>query len=222
MVNDLSEDLRVLIEPAAVVCHALDRAKSCGATLNFRSRVIVQGCGPIGLMMVAVLRTYGINTIIAIDGNPARLEWAQRLGADHTINYKDHSGPEGVAAAVGEVTKGLGAHFAFQATGVPQATANLIQSVRRGGGICELGHFVDGGSAPFNPHLDFCKKEITLIGSWAYNSWEYPNAYHFLDRAEKIGLPVTGLITHRFPLEKIQDAFDTALRQEGIKIVVKT
>ena len=222
VVNDLSEDLRVLIEPAAVVCHALDRAKSCGATLNFRTRVIVQGCGPIGLMMVAVLRTYGINTIIAIDGNPARLEWAQRLGADHTINYKDHSGPEDVAAAVGRVTKGLGAHFAFQATGVPQATANLIQSVRRGGGICELGHFVDGGSAPFNPHLDFCKKEITLIGSWAYNSWEYPNAYHFLDRAEKIGLPVTGLITHRFPLEKIQDAFDTALRQEGIKIVVKT
>ncbi len=221
VVNDLSEDLRVLIEPAAVACHALDRAKNCGATLNFRTRVIVQGCGPIGLMMIAVLRTYGINSLIAIDGNASRLEWARRLGADHTINYKDHNGPEDVASAVGRVTKGLGAHFAFQCTGVPQAAANLIACVRRGGGICELGHFVNGGTAPFNPHEDFCKKEITLVGSWAYNSWEYPNAYHFLDRAEKIGLPITSLITHRFPLERIQEAFDTAFAQEGIKVVVK-
>lgn len=221
VVNDLSEDLRVLIEPAAVVCHALDRAKNCGTTLNFRTRVIVQGCGPIGLLMIAALRTYGINSLIAIDGNASRLDWARRLGADHTINYKDHAGPQGIGDAVAEITKGLGAHFAFQATGVPQAAANLISCVRRGGGICELGHFVDGGSAPFNPHHDFCKKEITLVGSWAYNSWEYPNAYHFLDRAEKIGLPITSLITHRFPLDKIQDAFDTAFRQEGIKIVVR-
>lgn len=221
VVNDLSEDLRVLIEPAAVVCHALERAKNCGATLNFRTRVIVQGCGPIGLMMVAVLKTYGINNIIAIDGNASRLEWASRLGADHTINYKDHGGAEEVGGAVQKITKGLGAHFAFQATGVPQAAANLIQCVRRGGGICELGHFVDGGQAGFNPHFDFCKKEITLVGSWAYNSWEYPNAYHFLDRAEKIGLPVASLITHRFPLEKIQEAFETTMRQEGIKVVVR-
>jgi L-iditol 2-dehydrogenase len=221
VVNDLSEDLRVLIEPAAVACHALDRAKNCGATLNFRTRVIVQGCGPIGLMMIAVLRAYGINSLIAIDGNASRLEWARRLGADHSINYKDHNGPEDVASAVGRVTKGLGAHFAFQCTGVPQAAANLIACVRRGGGICELGHFVDGGTSPFNPHEDFCKKEITLVGSWAYNSWEYPNAYHFLDRAEKIGLPITSLITHRFPLERIQDAFDAAFAQEGIKVVVK-
>ena len=221
VVNDLSEDLRVLIEPAAVVCHALERAKNCGSVLNFRSRVIVQGCGPIGLMMIAVLKTHGINNIIAIDGNASRLEWARRLGADHLINFKDHNGAAGVAGAVGEITKGIGAHFGFQCTGIPQAAANLVRYIRRGGGICELGHFVDGGQAAFNPHEDFCKKEITLIGSWAYNSWEYPNAYHFLDRAEKIGLPVAQLITHRFSLDAIQQAFETVLRQEGIKVVVR-
>ncbi len=221
VVNDMSLDLRVLIEPAAVVCHALERAKQCGSTLNFRSRVVVQGCGPIGLMMIAVLRTYGINTIIAIDGNDGRLALAREMGADEVLNYKDYSGIEDLAAAVEGLTKGIGAHFGFQVTGVPAAFANLFKCIRRGGGMCEVGHFVDGGECKVNPHLDICKKEITVTGSWAYNSWEYPNAYHFLRRAERIGIPVTKLITHRFPLERIEEAFAVNLRQEGVKVVVE-
>lgn len=220
VINDMSLKLRVLIEPATVVCHALERAKKCGANLGFRSRVIVQGCGPIGLLMVAVLRTYGINTVIAIDGNNERLAMAGELGADHLINYKDHPGPDGVATRVRELTKGFGAHFAFQVTGVPQAASNLFHYVRRGGAICEVGHFVDAGTATFNPHEDICKKEITLIGSWAYGSWEYPNAYHFLKRAAAIGLPVEGLVTHTFPLSRIEEAFQANISQQGVKIMV--
>jgi L-iditol 2-dehydrogenase len=221
VVNEMSEDLRVLIEPAAVVCHALERAKTCGVNLNFRTRVVVQGVGPIGLMMIAVLRTNGINNIIAIDGNPDRLRIAQTMGADHLLNYKDYQNSDDLAAAVAQLTKGLGAHFGFQVTGVPEAFANLFKYIRRGGGICEVGHFVDAGSCSINPHADICAKEITVTGSWAYNSFEYPNAYHFLQRAEKIGIPVSSLITHRFPLDRIQEAFATSLRQEGVKIVVQ-
>ncbi|MGJ8642571.1 MAG: zinc-dependent alcohol dehydrogenase [Luteolibacter sp.] len=221
VVNDMSLELRCLIEPAAVVCHAYQRAKDVGMRLNFRARVVVQGCGPIGLLMIAVLRTAGINNIIAIDGNPDRLKMAASLGADETINYKDYAGIDDVAAKVASLTKGVGAHVGFQVTGVPQAFANLFKCIRRGGGICEVGHFVDGGQCAINPHQDICRKEITVTGSWVYNSFEYPNAYHFLQRAERIGLPVASLITHKFPLDQIQDAFDVNLRQEGVKVVVE-
>lgn len=221
VVNEMGVGLRCLIEPAAVVCHALERAKHCGSTLNFRTRVVVQGCGPIGLLMIAVLRTYGTNNIIAIDGNAGRLEMAQTLGADEIVNYKDFSGIDELAGKVQSLTKGLGAHFGFQVTGVPVAFANLFKCIRRGGGICEIGHFVDGGECSINPHHDVCRKEITLTGSWVYNSFEYPNAYHFLQRAESIGLPVEALITHRFPLDQIQEAFEVNLRQEGVKVVVE-
>ncbi|MGE9293067.1 MAG: zinc-dependent alcohol dehydrogenase [Puniceicoccales bacterium] len=220
VVNDMSVELRTLIEPAAVVCHALERAKTCGVKLNFRTRVIVQGCGPIGLMMLAVLRTYGINTLIAIDGNPGRLELAKKMGADETLNYRDYDGIDDLAAAVQSMTKGVGAHFGFQVTGVPAAFASLFKCIRRGGGICEVGHFVDGGQCSINPHFDICQKEITVTGSWVYNSVEYPNAYHFLQRAERIGLPMTSLITHRFPMEQIEEAFATNMRQEGVKIMI--
>lgn len=222
VVNDMSVELRCLIEPAAVVCHALERAKSCGNNkLNFRSRVVVQGCGPIGLLMIAVLRTHGVNNIIALDGNPSRLEMARRLGADDIINYKEFSGIDEIAEKVKGMTKGLGAHWGFQVTGVPVAHANLYKLVRRGGGICEVGHFVDGGECAINPHRDICAKEISLVGSWVYNSFEYPNAYHFLQRAERIGLPVTSLITHKFKLDEIDEAFQVNLRQEGVKVVVE-
>jgi len=220
VINEMSLKLRVLIEPATVVCHALERAKKCGANLTFRSRVIVQGCGPIGLLMVAVLRTYGINNIIAIDGNADRLKMAAALGADHLINFREYDGAKEVAGKVRDLTKGFGAHFGFQVTGVPQAAANLFKYIRRGGAICEVGHFVEAGTAPFNPHEDVCKKEITLIGSWAYGSWEYPNAYHFLERAAAIGLPVEDLVTHEFPLSRIEDAFQANIKQEGIKVMV--
>jgi len=219
VVNDMSLDLRVLIEPAAVAAHALERAKKTGL-INFRSRVIVQGCGPIGLMMIAIIRTAGVNNIIAIDGNASRLETARRMGADHIINIRDHPERQSLIGAVGKLTKGLGAHFAFQVTGVPAAASTIWKLVRRGGGICEVGFFVDGGECSINPHEDICKKEIMLVGSWAYNSWEYPNAYHFLQRAERIGLPVEKLITHHFSLDRINEAFQTNIRQEGIKIVV--
>ncbi|MEI6351248.1 MAG: zinc-binding dehydrogenase [Verrucomicrobiota bacterium] len=220
VVNTMSLNSRLLIEPAAVVTHALERAKRT-QLLNFRSRVIVQGCGPIGLMMIASVRTYGVNNIIAIDGDPSRLKMAERMGADHLINYKDYPTLDGLIGAVHSLTKGLGAHFAFQVTGVAPAAANLYKLIRRGGGICEVGFFVDGGNCSINPHEDLCKKEITLVGSWAYNSWEYPNAYHFIQRAVKIGIPVEELITHRFPLDRIDEAFQANIRLEGIKIVVE-
>ncbi|RPJ34384.1 MAG: theronine dehydrogenase [Verrucomicrobiaceae bacterium] len=220
VVNDMSLDLRVLIEPAAVAAHALERAKQTGL-INFRSRVVVQGCGPIGLMLIAIIRTAGVNNIIAIDGNDGRLALAREMGADHTINFRGFPSAETLAGEVLNVTKGMGAHFAFSVTGVPQAASSIFKLVRRGGGVCEVGFFVDNGLASINPHEDFCKKEITLVGTWAYNSWEYPNAYHFLQRAARIGIPVEKLITHRFPLDQISEAFQTNLRQEGIKIVVE-
>ena len=109
----------------------------------------------------------------------------------------------------------------FQGTGFPPAASNLYNFNRRGGGMCQVGFVVDNGNCAINPHEDLCKKEITVVGSWAYNSWEYPNAYHFLQRAKKIGIPVEELVTHRFPLAKITEAFQTTLRLEGIKVIVE-
>ncbi len=217
-VNDINLNLRMLIEPAAVVVHALERAKGTGL-LSFRSRVLIQGCGPIGLLMLAAVRAAGCQHVVALDGDDNRLHMAAKLGADNVINFKKYPDISQLEGAVKQVTKGSGAHFAFQCTGIPAAASNLFRFVRRGGGICEIGHFVDGGEAKFNPHLDICSKEISLVGSWVYTVEEYPIAYNFMRRAQGINLPVEDLITHRFPLHRLQEAIELNMSQQGLKVV---
>ena len=218
-VSDLDLDSRILIEPCAVLIHAVERAKTTGI-LRFNSRVVVQGCGPIGLICVAVLRTMGIENIVTVDGNEKRLEFSKEMGAFKSVNFKDYKGVEEMAKAVSDAFGGHLADFAFQCTGSPAGHSNIYKFIRNGGGLCELGFFINGGDATINPHFDICSKEITTVGSWVYTLRDYATTFDFLKRAQGIGLPIKKLITHKFPLDKINDAFVTNLKQEGLKIAV--
>ncbi len=218
-VSDLDLDSRILIEPCAVLVHAVERAKTTGI-LRFNSRVAVQGCGPIGLICIAVLRTMGIENIVAIDGEDKRLSFAMEMGATKTVNFKNYKGVEELAGAVSDAFGGYLADFAFQCTGSPVAHSNIYKFIRNGGGLCELGFFINGGDATINPHFDICSKEITTVGSWVYTLRDYATTFDFLKRAKGIGLPMSKLITHKFPLEQINEALETNLKMEGLKIAI--
>ncbi len=218
-VSDLDLESRILIEPCAVLIHAVERAKTTGI-LRFNSRVVVQGCGPIGLICIAVLRTMGIENIVAVDGNEQRLEFAKRMGATNTVNFMNHKGIEALTEAVKDAFGGYYADFAFQCTGSPVAHANIYKFIRSGGGLCELGFFINGGDATINPHFDLCSKEITLVGSWVYTLRDYATTFDFLKRAIAIGLPIKELITHRYGLDEINEALEVNLAQKGLKIAI--
>ena len=218
-VSDLDLYSRVLIEPCAVLIHAVERAKSTGI-LRFNSRVVVQGCGPIGLICIAILRTMGINKIVAVDGEQKRLDLAKELGASDSVNFKEHKGIEALTAAVQEKCDGHLADFAFQCTGSPAGHSNIYKFIRNGGGLCELGFFINGGDATINPHFDICSKEITTVGSWVYTLRDYATTFDFLKSAKRIGLPMDKLITHTYPLEEINEALKTNLAMTGLKIAI--
>ncbi len=218
-VSDLDLDSRILIEPAAVLIHAVERAKSTNI-LRFNSRVVIQGCGPIGLICIAVLRTMGTENIVAVDGNAQRLEFAKKMGANATVNFKDYKGQEELANGVKDAFGGYLADFAFQCTGSPVAHSNIYKFIRNGGGLCELGFFINGGDATINPHFDICAKEITTVGSWVYTLRDYATTFDFLKRAKAIGLPLDQLITHKFHLADANEALETNLRQDGLKIAI--
>ena len=218
-VSDLDLKSRILIEPCAVLIHAVERAKTTGI-LRFNSRVVVQGCGPIGLICIAVLRTMGIENIVAVDGEQKRLDFAKKMGAEKSVNFKDFQGIDALAQGVKDAFGGHAADFAFQCTGSPIAHANIYKFIRNGGGLCELGFFINGGDATINPHFDLCSKEITLVGSWVYTLRDYATTFDFLKRAKAIGLPMDDLITHEFPLEQINEAHQTNLAMKGLKIAI--
>lgn len=215
-VNDLTLEQRLLIEPSAVAVHAVERAKTTNL-LRFDTKVLVQGCGPIGLCTIAVLRTMGIETIIAVDGDTQRLNFAKELGADITVNFKDFDSFDSQLSHIIDITNG-GVDFAFQCTGVPSAASNIFKFIRRGGGLCEVGFFVDNGDATINPHWDLCQKEITLVGSWVYTFKDYVTTLAYIKRATGIGLPIEKLITHKFGLNQLNEAMGVNMRLEGIKV----
>ena len=218
-VSGMTLDQRILVEPAAVVVHSLERAKSTGL-LKFNSVVLVQGCGPIGLLQIATLRTLGIETIIAVDGNDSRLELAREMGASRTYNFTRYADLNELLDAVKKDNGGRLADFVFQCTGVGKAGANAWKFVKRGGGLCEVGFFMDGGESVINHHYDLCNKEVTAVGSWVYSPQDYPTTFDFLKRAYGIGLPLTKLISHRFKLDEIAEALETNVQMKGIKIAV--
>ena len=217
VVNDLDLQERMLLELSCVCVHALKRANSTGL-INFNSKVVIQGLGPVGLVMISVLRAAGINHIIAIDGTPKRLEMAKKLGAKTIINFKEVTKLEDRVKIVKSVTMGSGADFAFQCTGAPIAAADIYDYIRRGGGMCEMGFFVNNGEYTVNPHFAMCNKEINIVGSWDYSADDYPTTMAFLRQAREMNIPIKELITHSFPLDKLNEAMEVNISQQGIKI----
>jgi threonine dehydrogenase-like Zn-dependent dehydrogenase len=162
----------------------------------------------------------GIENIVAIDGEDKRLAFAKEMGAEKSVNFKNYKGTEELAKAVENAFGGYAADFAFQCTGSPIAHANIYKFIRNGGGLCELGFFINGGDATINPHFDICAKEITTVGSWVYTLRDYATTFDFLKRAKAIGIPLEKLITHKFPLDKINEALETNLSMQGLKIAI--
>ena len=217
VVNDLDLKERMLLELACVCVHALKRAQSTGL-INFNSKVLVQGLGPVGLTMISVLRAAGINHVIAVDGTPKRLEMAKKLGAKTVINFKETPALEDRVKIVKNAANGVGADFAFQCTGAPVAAKDIYEYNRRGGGLCEMGFFVNNGSYEVNPHFAMCNKEINRVGSWDYPAADYPTTMAFLRQAREMNIPIKELITHSYSLDQLNEAMEMNISQQGIKI----
>ena len=218
-VNELNLKQRMILELACVCVHALERSQKTGL-LNFGSKVLVQGCGPVGLVMITVLRAAGINHIVAVDGNEDRLKVAERMGAKTTVCFRrpDEDTLDKRVAKVKAVANNVGVDFAFQCTGAPVAAADIYSYIRRGGGLCEMGFFVNNGEYQINPHFAMCNKEIDIVGSWDYSAEDYPKTVAFLKQAAEMNIPIEELITHTFPLDKMNEAMETNVAQAGIKI----
>ena len=132
----------------------------------------------------------------------------------------EYKGIEALTAAVEAQFDGHPADFGFQCTGNPHAHSNIYKFIRNGGGLCELGFFINGGDATINPHFDICSKELTMVGSWVYTLRDYATTFDFLKRAKAIGLPISELITDKFPLNQINEALEKNLSMTGLKICV--
>jgi alcohol dehydrogenase len=162
--------------------------------------VAVVGAGPIGLAAIATARLFTPERIVAVDLAPSRLEAARKLGADAVADAREI--PEQLIA---DLTDGLGADVVIEAVGVPESFELCTRMVRPGGHVANIG--VHG--APATLHLeDLWIKNITIT-TGLVDTYSTPT---LLRMAAAGRLPTAQLVTHTFPLNSMEEAYDVFSR----------
>ena len=139
------------LEPMAVVVHSM-----LHADIKLGDTVVVQGCGPIGLLTVACPKLAGASRIIATGRrNRKRLELANNMGADLTICQVDMPDEDQRRQFVFDNSLNLvGADVVINTVGTAPAFKECLGFVRNSGTLVEVGNFVDSGTFDFNPCRD--------------------------------------------------------------------
>jgi 2-desacetyl-2-hydroxyethyl bacteriochlorophyllide A dehydrogenase len=179
--------LAALAEPLAVAVHALGRLGQ-----DAPGPVLICGDGPIGLLLLALLRRAGRDDLVLAGGRAGRLALAARWGAAQTIDYHARDLRRQRTGGFGSIV---------EASGSPAALEAALDIVRPGGRILVLGDYGQA-RASFTWNL-LLHGEIQLTGSNA-SAGAWPEAVALLAGG---GLPLEELITHRLPAERFAEAF---------------
>jgi threonine dehydrogenase-like Zn-dependent dehydrogenase len=191
----------VLLEPLTVAMHAVDRSR-----IRVGDTVVIQGAGAIGLMCLILARMAGAVQTIVVGGPAGRLELARRLGADLVIDIFEERDPAARLAHVLDNTpRRAGADVVMECAGVPAAIPEGIDMLRRGGMFCELGHFVDVGSMQLNPNRHLVRKDLNLVAPHGSQREHFVRSLPIMEKHPAL---FRGMVSHRLPLGRVQEAFE--------------
>lgn len=206
-VPDLSVDQAACIEPLSVGFHAVRRAE-----VRQEDTVLIIGAGMIGLGVVAGCVARGARTIVA-DLSDAKLATAKNLGATITLNVRNRSLVDDVHA----LTDGDGADVVVEAVGTVKTYQDAVTAAAFSGRVVYIGYAAE--DVPFTTKL-FVMKELDIRGSRNATMEDF---HHVAEAIRSGTIRVEEIITHRFAMEKIDDALRTWADKpdEVTKIVVE-
>lgn len=203
--DSMSFDVGALIEPLAVANRAVKRSGTGSG-----DSVIVFGAGTIGLFITAILSYKGVHDITVVDFSAKRLEAAAGLGALHTVDLSESALEEFIAE-----TNPKGFDTAFEVVGKEVTFNNAIKNLKVDGTLVQVGIYED-------PIISFdasilVSRQVRIVGTQGYNN----------DFGEVIGmapkLNLEPLITHVYPLSKLQEALECNLNSSktgAIKVLI--
>jgi L-iditol 2-dehydrogenase len=175
------------------------------AGLRFGDTLVIQGAGGLGVQAAAVAKDMGASLVIVVDRIKGRLELARAFGADHTIDLNQATDRKERVSLVRQLTGGAGADVVCDFVGFPEVIPEGIEMLRQGGTYLEIGTISRGAKVELEPaSLVWGAKRI--VGVIMYDPGVIPRALDFLVR-NRARWPFGRLISHRYPLEKINDAF---------------
>jgi L-iditol 2-dehydrogenase len=192
-----------LLEPLGVALHALDLAH-----VAVGDRAGVYGCGPLGLLLIQVLRLAGVSSIVATDRLAHRVAAARSLGAD-----------EARVVALGDPATTLGetpVDVAFEVAGDDEALSDAMTAVRPGGRVVLVG--IPSSDRTSFPASLARRKGLTLLVSRRMSAADLPRAIEIVGGGR---VALDPLITDRFPLSRAPEAFAALAGRRGLKVIVQ-
>ncbi|ORB61718.1 NAD(P)-dependent alcohol dehydrogenase [Mycolicibacterium tusciae] len=194
--DSMSDDAAALCEPLSVGIAAIRKAE-----LDGRSRVLIAGAGPIGIVLTQLARAYGATEIVVSDPDPTRRDRALAFGATTTVDPTAGSNDD------------LAVDAFIDASGAAAAVAAGIHAVRPAGRIVLVG---SGAESMELPTQLIQNRELVLTGVFRYaNTW--PTAIALVESGR---VDLDAMVTARFPLEKAAEALDSDRIPGSVKSVV--
>lgn len=194
--DSISDDAAALCEPLSVGIAAVRKAGVDG-----RSRVLVTGAGPIGIVVTQLARAYGATEIVVSDPDEARREQATAFGATEVLD------------PTAQPITDLGVDAFIDASGAATAVADGIRAVRPAGKVVLVG---SGAEAMELPTQVIQNRELVLTGVFRYaNTW--PTAIALVESGQ---VDLDAMVTARFPLERTAEALDSDRTPGSVKSVV--
>lgn len=203
--DGLSFEAGALCEPFGVATHAIEQAGS----VQGRTAWVV-GCGSIGLFIVKLLVDRGAKTVLATDTQPARLDWAKKLGATVV------PASEGVAEQVLQMTGDRGAELAFEVVGSTATVQQVLAAVAPRGRVMLVGTF--GGMTPVDVAANIIYREATVCGVYGRHMFDTWN--NVFDTLSSGKVDLQPFMTSRFGFSQAEEAFETALSGVGVKTLL--
>ncbi len=204
--GDVPEKLTAVLEPFGIAVHAtLEGTGVAGLS------VMVNGCGPIGLMNIGIARHFGAQCVIGVDPNPLRRKAALAMGADRVIDPSK----EDVAFIVRDMTIGQGADVVFEYTGQPDGVRNAFASLTVGGDLRWC------ATPPHAMEFDFNIMRIkrptiyNIHGRRLWETWVKAAPLIYEGRID-----LAPVLTHTLPLSEAARAFELILQGQAGKPIL--
>jgi threonine dehydrogenase-like Zn-dependent dehydrogenase len=201
----------VSYERASLACCGLGPSYGAMQTMGVDAftTILISGAGPVGLGAVVNARYRGARAIV-VEPTPWRAQRARQMGAAAVLDPRDKT----ILQQIRDLTDGRGVDCSIECSGIVQAQRLCIDATRRKGKVAFVGECMDDLAIRISP--DMIRKGLTLMGSWHYNLKDFPNIMQVIQNSPLIDL----LVSHTFPMSRIQEAFECSIERESAKIIL--
>jgi D-arabinitol dehydrogenase (NADP+) len=203
-IGDLSFQDAAMIEPTSCVVWGLQQVP-----ISIGSEVLIFGAGPIGLMLMQLIKHGGASRVVMVEKRANRIELAQSLGADVVIKA------DGKEAQALKDLSANGFDVVIDATGIPKIVESLIDFVRNSGILFFFGVCPIDAKIQISPYEIF-RKDLKIYGSFALRNTFAP-AIRLLQNQV---VQVTPLLSHSFPFEQFEEALEVMRSGDSMKVQV--